>query len=116
MTKAQVDDLGLCSPDWTRTSNRPINSRMLCQLSYGGPAPAASDEYWTRIAHRNPRIEPAFPTVRRVTVGSVVTSGVGAAGSLNRVVRLATGGSDARVRPGRVFGGAVAQLVRAADS
>jgi hypothetical protein len=25
-TKAQVDDLGLCSPDWTRTSNRPINS------------------------------------------------------------------------------------------
>ncbi len=31
-------DLGLCSPDWTRTSNRPINSRMLCQLSYGGPA------------------------------------------------------------------------------
>lgn len=25
-----------CSPDWTRTNNRPINSRMLCQLSYRG--------------------------------------------------------------------------------
>src|SRR5690606_29818542 len=25
-----------CSRDWTRTSNRPINSRMLCQLSYAG--------------------------------------------------------------------------------
>ena len=24
------------SPDWTRTSNPSINSRMLCQLSYGG--------------------------------------------------------------------------------
>ena len=28
------------SPDWTRTSNPSINSRMLCQLSYGGPPPA----------------------------------------------------------------------------
>ena len=28
------------SPDWTRTSNPPINSRMLCQLSYGGPLSA----------------------------------------------------------------------------
>ena len=27
-----------CSPGWTRTNNRPINSRMLCQLSYGGPS------------------------------------------------------------------------------
>ena len=26
----------MCSPDWTRTSNPSINSRMLCQLSYGG--------------------------------------------------------------------------------
>ena len=24
------------SSDWTRTSNPAINSRMLCQLSYGG--------------------------------------------------------------------------------
>lgn len=24
------------SPDWTRTSNIPVNSRTLCQLSYGG--------------------------------------------------------------------------------
>lgn len=25
-----------CSPAWTRTKNRPINSRKLCQLSYRG--------------------------------------------------------------------------------
>lgn len=25
-----------CSPRWTRTINPSINSRMLCQLSYGG--------------------------------------------------------------------------------
>ena len=24
------------SPDWTRTNNPPVNSRMLCQLSYRG--------------------------------------------------------------------------------
>ena len=35
---AQAADLRVCSPDWTRTSNPAINSRMLCQLSYGGPA------------------------------------------------------------------------------
>ena len=29
-------DLRVCSPDWTRTSNLPINSRLLCQLSYRG--------------------------------------------------------------------------------
>src|SRR3954469_6316809 len=29
------------SPDWTRTSNPSINSRMLCQLSYGGLPRAA---------------------------------------------------------------------------
>ncbi|CAG6392995.1 hypothetical protein SCOCK_20026 [Actinacidiphila cocklensis] len=29
----------LRSPDWTRTSNLPVNSRLLCQLSYRGPAP-----------------------------------------------------------------------------
>ena len=28
---------GMCgSPNWTRTNNPSINSRMLCQLSYGG--------------------------------------------------------------------------------
>ena len=30
------DSCYICSPDWTRTSNPSINSRMLCQLSYGG--------------------------------------------------------------------------------
>ena len=32
----QASDLRVCSPDWTRTSNLPINSRLLCQLSYRG--------------------------------------------------------------------------------
>ena len=27
----------VCSRDWTRTSNLPVNSRTLCQLSYAGP-------------------------------------------------------------------------------
>ena len=25
-----------CSPSWTRTNNLPVNSRLLCQLSYRG--------------------------------------------------------------------------------
>ena len=29
-------DLRKCSPIWTRTKNLPVNSRLLCQLSYGG--------------------------------------------------------------------------------
>ena len=28
-----------CSPDWTRTNNLPVNSRLLCQLSYRGMLP-----------------------------------------------------------------------------
>ncbi len=36
-------ELGFCSSDWTRTSNPAINSRMLCQLSYGGPSCAGGD-------------------------------------------------------------------------
>ncbi len=32
-----------CSPGWARTSDPSINSRMLCQLSYGG--------MWQRPAH-----------------------------------------------------------------
>ena len=27
------------SRDWTRTNNLPVNSRLLCQLSYAGPPP-----------------------------------------------------------------------------
>ena len=34
--RPQASDLRVCSPDWTRTSNLPINSRLLCQLSYRG--------------------------------------------------------------------------------
>src|ERR671935_3305290 len=30
------------SPGWTRTNNPPVNSRMLCQLSYWGPAAGVS--------------------------------------------------------------------------
>ena len=41
-------DLGEGSSDWTRTSNPAINSRMLCQLSYGGP----SRTRWYRARRR----------------------------------------------------------------
>ena len=44
---------GFCSSDWTRTSNPAINSRMLCQLSYGGPlvAGTVSRPAMTTLAH-----------------------------------------------------------------
>ncbi|CAD5945139.1 protein of unknown function [Streptomyces sp. KY75] len=35
------------SPDWTRTSNPPVNSRMLCQLSYRG----SRSPDWTRTSN-----------------------------------------------------------------
>lgn len=33
-----------CSPGWTRTNNLPINSRLLCQLSYRGKAAGGSPQ------------------------------------------------------------------------
>ena len=41
------------SPDWTRTSNLPVNSRTLCRLSYGG-------------SRGGPRL-PAAPTASKVS-------------------------------------------------
>jgi hypothetical protein len=35
-TEALTRGLFLSSPGWTRTNNPPVNSRMLCQLSYRG--------------------------------------------------------------------------------
>ena len=35
MEKLHLQGL-LNSPGWTRTNNPPVNSRMLCQLSYRG--------------------------------------------------------------------------------
>ena len=37
--EALADRERTCSPGWTRTINRAINSRKLCQLSYRGPLP-----------------------------------------------------------------------------
>src|SRR5690606_39802944 len=37
----QASDLGFCSPGWTRTNNLPVNSRLLCQLSYRGKSSRA---------------------------------------------------------------------------
>ena len=37
------------SPNWTRTSNPSINSRMLCQLSYGGMGFATQSLRWQRM-------------------------------------------------------------------
>src|SRR5689334_25127130 len=47
MKKDPKGVLILRSPDWTRTSNLPVNSRLLCQLSYGGP----SSPDWTRTSN-----------------------------------------------------------------
>lgn len=46
------------SPGWTRTSNPAVNSRMLCQLSYGGSSTAT-------ITHR----AAAFVTVLAAGAG-----------------------------------------------
>src|SRR4029453_15054792 len=35
------------SPVWTRTKNLPVNSRLLCQLSYGGPSRPGDPDYST---------------------------------------------------------------------
>jgi hypothetical protein len=44
---------GKGSPEWTRTTNPAINSRMLCQLSYGGPNRAvATGDHNTRSGVR----------------------------------------------------------------
>jgi hypothetical protein len=42
----QATDLGFCSSGWTRTNNPAINSRMLCQLSYGGPFGCEAEPRW----------------------------------------------------------------------
>src|SRR3954453_9504582 len=50
----QACELGRSSSDWTRTSNPAINSRMLCQLSYGGPL----------VRERRPLADGRNPTTR----------------------------------------------------
>ena len=50
------------SPGWTRTNNPPVNSRMLCQLSYRGTALAARkcSRAW-RATPLSARITPSVP-------------------------------------------------------
>jgi hypothetical protein len=43
-----------CSPAWTRTRNPSVNSRMLCQLSYGGlpfSAHVVGADRWMTLAY-----------------------------------------------------------------
>ena len=40
--RAEIIGPFACSPGWTRTNNLPINSRLLCQLSYRGKATTGS--------------------------------------------------------------------------
>ncbi|MDX6363332.1 MAG: hypothetical protein QOC85_2342, partial [Streptomyces sp.] len=47
MKKDPIGVLFRCSPDWTRTSNLPVNSRLLCQLSYR----RSSSPDWTRTSN-----------------------------------------------------------------
>jgi hypothetical protein len=49
---------GKGSPEWTRTTNPAINSRMLCQLSYGGT-----------VARWRPEATIPDPGVRMLTTG-----------------------------------------------
>jgi len=58
------------SPIWTRTKNLPVNSRLLCQLSYGGPfrarlelPEATGQEYMTLP-------QPGTGVIRRAEAGS----------------------------------------------
>jgi hypothetical protein len=63
-----------CSPGWTRTNNPPINSRMLCQLSYRGSRPqtlatrrrvAKSGAFRRSPPRPGPRAAPVRPPRRR---------------------------------------------------
>ena len=63
---------GLCSPDWTRTNNPAINSRMLCQLSYGGRA--GRDPLAERVHQRPGAPGAARPTLAYRATGSVSPS------------------------------------------
>ena len=53
----------LCSPGWTRTNNPPVNSRMLCQLSYRG---SCGDTVASRRSQHSNRI----PTPRQARPSS----------------------------------------------
>src|SRR6185437_9191304 len=82
--------LDRCSPNWTRTSNLPINSRLLCQLSYrglvrrtlpGGPrrnSSASLVAYPNRAAtrgHVGGRSQGGSESTGRVGVGQYVSGG-----------------------------------------
>ena len=54
------------SSDWTRTSNPAINSRMLCQLSYGGPSGVRMvTTRWRSELYRTGPGRPATPSRSR---------------------------------------------------
>ena len=66
-----------CSPIWTRTRNPSINSRMLCQLSYGGLLPV-TDEH---VGHRELTLVRGRPSDQIASSGDV---GRGAHGLLEQ--------------------------------
>jgi hypothetical protein len=47
------------SPTWTRTKNLPINSRLLCQLSYRGLRASPGNTSKGPLPPKNPRLEAA---------------------------------------------------------
>src|SRR5829696_9834728 len=49
------------SRDWTRTSNLPVNSRLLCQLSYAGRCPTGPSETTSRPTRDLQVLNPAKP-------------------------------------------------------
>src|SRR5947208_3325668 len=56
------------SPGWTRTTNPPVNSRMLCQLSYRGLLGVREDigaERVLTLAYRRTHAQPDRPPAGR---------------------------------------------------
>ncbi len=67
-----------CSSGWTRTSNPSVNSRMLCQLSYGGMFCCSSALCRADVNYSNPcpQRAPQHPPVWRSRTANEQVSGV----------------------------------------
>ena len=69
-----------CSPGWTRTNNPPVNSRMLCQLSYRGSCSGKGSKGHPAPLNRFP-VQPDVLPGRRRRPSSAARATSGSAGS-----------------------------------
>ncbi len=83
---AHAPDLRKCSPIWTRTKNLPVNSRLLCQLSYGGSRPHRVRATGTRlhdaIVGRHVGYPTGVPTLASTGFFAFRTRGRGVGGTM----------------------------------